>query len=385
MDMIGSRASIPVRKARIQGDAIERRATIAAHYATMVEVDSRIQGLDPLRMDSFLARDLPRLNDSADVPGLKSAATELGVSPSAVESFSYEEAAAATRDLGMVASSLVRFGVSVSEFSDLESTLLKLSKTTNEVPADTVYSYGTRNPAGNRMRRFTNEDGEVIFINSFKSGMMPLPMLLANLETLQTTPLSDPSYGTFLQEAKGMFESMVMAMTEVRKNITPEFFTNQLRPYFEPKTVGGHLYHAPGGAQMPMIIIDQLLWSGRFSTPMYESYFADNLQYQPPFLQRRSVEIRKELPLVQSIMLQSNGMTKEERASLSVTLKPLKDLLEGMEQFRRIHHKVAEDNFVKRPYGSVGSGGYALDILKLLLSKTTEAKNDVLNLIRCEE
>jgi hypothetical protein len=51
--------------------------------------------------------------------------------------------------------------------------------------------------------------------------------------------------------------------------------------------------------------------------------------------------------------------------------------LDRIYSFRMVHLAVAQKSFALRPEDAVGSGGYTLDILKLLIQKTVEAQERI--------
>ncbi len=349
-------------------------------YEQSIAIDKRVQLLDPLELDSLLIEELPRFNMEVKPEALIERMEGLSIDSKKLHSLSPEEAMAATRDLSMVASSLRRHNRSLGEIPYLESALITLSKRTLEVPADTVFSYGTRNPIGERTRTFTTFPEERLFIDSFREGMVNLPLALSTLEKVQNTKVDNLEFAPLVREVASNFEAMVSAIVRVRKAISPEFFTKELRPYFEPKTIGGRIYKAPGGAQMPIILIDQALWGASESNPMYLGYYRENLAYQPHILRDRESSIIKEVPIITRVFqeLESSDLNIESTKKVAIeSLTAAHELLLFVEQFRRPHLKIAQDNMALRPAGAVGSGGYDIEILEFLLTHISAAKQKV--------
>jgi Domain of unknown function (DUF1864) len=55
--------------------------------------------------------------------------------------------------------------------------------------------------------------------------------------------------------------SMIDSMNLVIKNVKPAFFARELRPYLEAVEVDGRPYLGPAAAQVPMWLVDELLWA----------------------------------------------------------------------------------------------------------------------------
>jgi predicted sugar kinase len=161
------------------------------------------------------------------------------------------------------------------------------------------------------------------------------------------------------------FKDMINAIQQVRKEISPKIFTEQLRPYFDPLTIDGKKYLAPGGAGMPLIIIDKLLWSSTTVDQTYDDYYQDNLNYLP-YSYRVFAE---EIEAIESIYprflnyINSNPITKE----LLEAGESLCGIFEVLLHFRAPHKRVADNNFKLRSKEAVGSGGFKPDLLQMLV------------------
>ena len=349
-------------------------------YEEIQKIDQRVQELDPLLLDSFLIHDLPELNNSGNIESILKIVDSLDLEVKRLEEFSLEEAMAAVRDLNMILSSLRRHNFDLSKVSKIEKALIFLSQKTGEVPTDTVFSYGTRNPQNERMRTFTNLPEEKLFIGSFQIGMVNLPSAIKSLEESQQLSSSDDTFAEKVNAARESFEAMIKAVAEVRRKITPEVFTNKLRPFFEPKTINGKTYQASGGAQMPIILIDQILWGSDINDPAYKKYLSEGIQYQPHFLREKGELFSGNKALVGRIISEVKATDLSDAHKKDVAKKSLTaiyDLLSFVEKFRIPHLKMAEANMQIRPGGSVGSGGYDTSILHFLLDHISEAKRNV--------
>lgn len=356
---------------------------IHAEYVSCIRENLIVSRIDPLNADALFAEAIPLLNEKRDTRGLIAVGQKM-VSAAPRGFPEPLEAMAAVRDLGMLASSLNRHDIPLSEVSSLEETLLSLSDVTGEVPADTVTSYGPRNPVGFRMRTFTGTPEETEFVSAVGSGMRGLPFVVEALEVASGQSLASPFFPKWIRRAARFLSPLLTAMRRVRNSVTPEFFTVRLRPFFEPKVIGGRTYLGAGGAQSALVLIDMLMWGCDEESEMYQRYMSENLEYQPRQMQVAATRIALGASIcsraaAEPIAYRSSTSPVDHRGDVRESLRVLDDILELIMRFRLPHLGVAEKNMAVRPQGSVGSGGYTTDILKFLIDKTREAR-DVITL-----
>lgn len=348
-------------------------------------IDLKVRNLDPLGLDDFMTKKLYHLNNLGDVGSIVRQTKEVTHNPRVFLKFSWMEALAASRDLGFLAASFARHGVDLENIPTLGKSLIYLSEITDEVPRDTVFSYGPRNPSGHRMRTFTGTLGERVFIEGFTDGMSRLHSCISKLVVAYNTPPTNARFLLLMHGCKEDILKLAESMVDVRRKITPEFFTYQLRPYFPPLKIGKKVYMAPGGAQMPLIVVDRILWGIDSENSAYHEYFWDNVQYMPKNY-RQIVQNFNSLSLTQKILSTLHQLSQEEthdgRSIVSGSLFALKELLVAIQKFRFPHKRTAEENFKIRPASAKGSGGYDLQILDILLGETSRAQNSLISAIQ---
>ena len=346
-------------------------------YNTTKE-DAFVATLDPLDLDSPLTKDLPQANTKRDYKKVHDIASNVAIKKR-VRSLSSYDAKAATRDLSMLAGSLIRAGYNVKDFRHIHDALIECSSITEEVPSDTVYSYGNRNPDGERMRVFTTHPEERIFIDSLKAGMDNIPKAIYHLSEAQKIGLEDPETAKRIADSATYFAQMLPGMAEVFRVMSPQFFTNELRPFFDPRIIGNERYIAAGGAQMPIVLLDHILWGADNADEMYAKYFEENMRYQPLALRQEGTSFKGRKSIRKMLEERLDLWPLQGESSLARdTIKGLQQLISTMLRFRKPHLKVAERNMAIRPEGSVGSGGYRTEILSYLL-KETEAVQTLIN------
>lgn len=349
----------------------------AYRYIKCTEDDQKVAALDPLKADDFLTSKLPNINRSADIEALLANTVQFVLKSKRLTSIDMLNARAALRDLGFLAGSLATHGIDPRTVPGLEDQLIELGLRTDEIPRDTVFTYGPRNPNGARMRLFTDQPEERIFIDSFRFGMQELPHSIEALVRASTLSIHDEQFAYEVVQAEERFSNMVGSIVEVRRKITPHVFTHELRPYFPTFVIGGKEYVGPGGAQMPVILIDYLLWgSSMTDSPEYTHYFYDNLQYLPPELRQIAGSKRGSASILDKV-------EEELRATRTASGEPIPGvsalvrLLNTIQKFRFPHKKVADDNMAIRQEGSLGSGGYTTDILQRLIDLTSVSRRRI--------
>lgn len=336
----------------------------------MTERDMRVADLDPLTLDglftSLVGVGVPDINEAERC--FRDAATR-----ALQRGWSREEALAGLRDLGMIASILEqRFGVHPCETESVGEALVALGETAEEVPRETFYSHGPRNPAGPRMRTFTLLPEERIFNLSVSKGARCLPECIQSLHRASSASVSDAA--EHLVQATMTLESMVSALVRVKRTMPPAVFSTEVAPFFPEREVAGKRYSGPSAAQMGVLIVDQMLF-GREMTAHgdYESYFTEMSQYLPREL-RGIARRQRDRP---SIM----DLTREGRFLNRDGLICLRELFQVLYKFRVPHLRLAEASFAARPQGAKGSGGYDPGFLELLANFTRSSIDELNALI----
>jgi hypothetical protein len=251
-------------------------------HASLLEEDRQVAALDPLHCDDFFSSSLPLLNERRDIDSLSLHARQFAERAVSLDHLSRADALAAVRDLGMLGASLTRQGVGPNAVPELPAALKYLSKTTDEVPRDTVFSYGPRNPAGPRLRRFTRLSEEAQLIESFRVGADAVGGAIAQLQPAHGMSPYEPAFATLVAAADESFQKMVQAITSIRKSISASTFVLYLRPFYFPYSVDGVTYFGPGGAQLPVVMLDMLTWADGERQPELHHFLRENLSYCPP-------------------------------------------------------------------------------------------------------
>lgn len=330
----------------------------------------QVAALDPLRLDTVIEY-LPKMNADADTEAIFETTGYATNNAAELNIPSRSTALAAIRDLDFLASSLLRHGISpLDAIPGLEEQFVRLGAVADTVPRGTVFTYAAANPTGDRRRSFTGTMEEDAFIEAVTAGVVSLDTAV---EAMGQTDLNDEAamIDALTQSSEAM-DTMVASIVNVQRVVSPEFFTFQMRPFFEPLVINGKSLTGAGGAQMQLIAVDRMLWGFEEKDPMYEGFFAENWQYLTPKQQgavSSYVKQNDEVSIVRWLQESSDASNETRDATLT--------LLKKIKKFRYPHRKVARDNFKLRSDDAVGSGTYTPDILDLLIEKTGDAIDQV--------
>lgn len=323
---------------------------VEAIRASDFELDSlpdaeAIRASDPLHMDQlFEGSIIPSLNEQGDILSLSILLRQYLPTIDSLAGYPDIQIHALARDLGILVGSITRFTNPFSVVPELQEVYQVLYQRRGMSPFHTVYDYGLWNPKGNRRRRFTDTRQEAAFIASVETGMQALHNSLSYL-------VEDVNVEAILN-ARAAFDPMVAAIIQVMKDVGGEFFAKELRPFFNPITLEDRLIEAPGGAQMPILLIDHLLWASDTSDVRYIDYRNKNLAYLPASLRIYILQTSG----VPSIIRRVGPHDEHMRQAISKFIMVLAS-------FRKPHEKLARDSFGHRGVDEIGSGGYQPDIL----------------------
>lgn len=323
----------------------------------------QVASLDPLKTDQIMEY-LPELNSQGDIDAIREATQYATAGTEALAMPSRAEALATIRDLDFLASSLMRHGEQpLDTIPGLEAQLIRMGAVANTVPRGTVFTYAAANPNGERRRSFTGSHEEEAFIDSVTRSIIALD---GAVEGLGKTSLgNDARLSQALWRSGEAMDEMIDSIVQVRRTVSPEFFTFQMRPYFEPLVINGESLTGAGGAQMQLVAVDRMLWGCEDKSPDYEGFFAENFIYLTP-VQQEALSDYVRVNGDKSIV----GWLNENPGQYPETTDAAIDLLKKIKKFRYPHRRIAQDNFKLRPNDAVGSGTYQPAILDVLIEKT---------------
>jgi hypothetical protein len=268
---------------------------------------------------------------------------------------------AAIRDVDMVLGSALLHGhrpVGRGGFmpglGDLPHALVKLGAATYGVPRGTFYTYTDMNP-GDRLRRFTNLDGEEVFIDALRDSSLKLG---AALLALCYADAEDPDQTLeALQLTQEGMSVTVQSMVTVRRNQElSKKFGAYIQPFFRDTLIGFRRHFAPGGSQLPSSALTYIL-EGRDEPGQAgeraRALHAGTYRYLPRVF-RDAVDTWERAHGDASLrtLLHEQGVPSDDPRQ--VAIHGIRDL---HTKFRTVHLATAVDSFNQRPDNARGSGG----------------------------
>ncbi len=332
------------------------------------------QDADPLDADELLAA-LPTINARADTGALWALQRELAdrtLTLLDTRSVSDLESLAVMRDVGIVLGSVKRHGTEPLQITpELTPALLTLGWQTDLVPRDTVQHYTAWNPGGIRRRRYTDDPQEQHLQDAVSA---VFPQLSASLTISSELSVLDPRDGRFpplMSTLDTVATSMVTTIDHVVTNVSPLFFAQTLRPYYEEITVAGTCYLGPAAAQVPLWLVDLCLWASDRNGDAYRGFLADSLPYALPSW-RGFHELHRARPSIVTRLADAFAVDPRNE-DLHESAVATARLLKTLKTFRGRHMRIAKEAYAEdvRLY-SHGSGGAPIALLQQILDLTRE-------------
>jgi hypothetical protein len=340
---------------------------------------AEIAELDPLAATQVLGR-LPAMNKARDVPALVRSLR--GLLPG-VKHLQHWNALAAMRDLGFLLGSLKRHdGVEPLELlPELESLLLRLGGAVDMPPRDTLLHFSVWNPGAPRTRTYTGLPDELALIESTRMAYTAVEHAISWLERLYETPLGAPEFVSLCSPVRAGLQRLVDAIIHSHRFVSPTVFAQELRLFFEPVHIGGELYLGPGAVELPLFVLDFILWGTRSAGSSTQATFREGLlPYVLPRMRACFRRYEGRPSLVERVLEEAStrpvGGAPERVAQ---GLEELHALLGLLVRFRAPHRSIASRAYsaTSQNERTNGSGGYDSRLLDEILSLTRNAQTHV--------
>lgn len=339
-------------------------------FLDSIHQDEQLIGqTDVLNADEWMKK-VPAFNNDGNVAGLIDLLKGALPSPETAANYTYHEAAAAMRDLGILFGSIKRHGEEPeTHLPQLADTMFELSKILDLPPRDTLISYTSWNPQGNRLRTYTGTPDEMNLIYSVQMSMNPLVKAILLLDKLYHTSFEAPEFAPLCREVAEDFQAMVKGVVHAKRHVAPEVFAGSLRFYFDPIQLNEKTYLGPGAVEMPVFVFDHILWSTDCTN---EEYLGFKQTYQPYVLPKmrqvyNAYNNKPSLLTRYSLFLES---CDDSNPVIKENIKAMQFLCTQLKSFRMPHKKMAENAYHKTPKAerSKGSGGYAPTMLTHIIN-----------------
>ena len=353
------------------------RAETDKQYAEELQQWSEtIALMDPLNADLVLDR-LPRMNERGEINLLVTETKRLlSSSVIKVESFNVFEATAALRDLGFLMASMRRHGFEpIETIPQLEPIVVTLGQISSMVPRETIYHYGPWNPDGKRERRFTTLPDEADLIASVRIAM---PAVINAIEYLAhawyLSPV-EPDFAVSCKQASDcLANNLIHSIAHAIKGVRPDIFSLNIRPFFEPIKVQGKSYTGIAGGDIPLYMIDHLLWHSDNANAIYSKFIHQNVQYAVPRLRKLYSTTDRQTSLVTRVYDALTNLDTDSRSTVMSAVDALDKLFVTLIRFRGAHTRFAYRGFAFRDENAIGTSGYRPSMLDHLLVLTRQAQ-----------
>jgi hypothetical protein len=340
-----------------------------------IEETAIIASLDPLKADEVL-KTLPQMNASQDLGILISVTKTLVPDLEEIGHYSYYQALAAVRDLGMFAGSIKKHGVEPAQaVPALEPVLLKLGQMTDMPPRDTVLHVCLWNPEGERQRTYTIHGDEKQLIASTKRAIPQLENAIQGLILLHELPLNSPEFVSQCEQCGKDLSGMVEAVVHTMKNVSRKIFAEELRCYYDSITLQGKQYLGPGAVELPLYIFDHLLWSVECLDESYVNFKEALVPYCLPILRKVYAKFKEQPSLLAKVYRELNN-AQASKSRILDGANALMVLFNILVKFRMPHKKLVDQAYVYEPkkVREKGSGGYPPEMLASLNTLTLDAR-----------
>ena len=260
----------------------------------------------------------------------------------------------------------------------LERVLLDLARVTDLPPRETLLHVTVWNPAAaDAQRSYTGLPDEAHLLESVRISMAALEAAIALTVELSDVSLRSPAFAQGCDELEAYLQKMVESIVYAYRFISPQVFYDELRPFYEPIRVGGQSYLGPGAVEMPLFVLEHVLWGSQSDDPAYREFKETYLPYVLPAYRAVYARFATEPALIDRALDEARAAgTQGEhvRAGLTALERVFKVLL----RFRAPHLKLAERAYEAGRSGpTTGSGGYAPSMLGDLLTLTCAARSRI--------
>ncbi len=242
-----------------------------------------VAACDPLQARALVLQ-LPGLNRKKDVPGIVGLLREFLPARGVPSGWGFVEAAAAMRDIGFFLGSLKRHGHEPTDVvPGLEPVLLDLARATDLPPRETLLHVTVWNPAAaDAQRSYTGLRDEAHLLESVRISMAALEAAIEMTVELYDVPLRSPAFAEGCDELADYLHKMVESIVYAYRYISVQVFYDELRPFYEPIRVGGQSYLGPGAVEMPLFVLEHVLWGSQSDHQGYREFKETYLPYVLP-------------------------------------------------------------------------------------------------------
>jgi hypothetical protein len=295
-----------------------------------------------------------------------------------VQDFDFFDKMAAMRDIGMFLGSLKRHGLEpLKSVPEAEMVLLELAKDTDMPPRDTLLHYSVWNPANENVRTFTTSFREVEIIKSLQLAIPPLEKALYALEKMYNLEITSQEFGDFCESVVNEMEFLIDAIVSVYRKVPPLYFLEDLRPYYEPVLVAGKSYSGPGAVEIPLFLVDEVLWASDNYRQEYLDMKERGLPNMLPHWRAMYFGLKGQPSLTTLLIekLQTTDYQGEVGSIVKKNLLLVDKIYTQLISFRLPHLKIADTSYGKpNPKFDKDKAGYGKSVLVIILEMMKEKR-----------
>lgn len=332
-----------------------------------------IAELDPLHWDEAMAL-LPLHNENENLDSLLELLDAFLARVNEVYTLGIHSKLAIMRDLGMVMASVRKLGYQPCELKPgLEEALVRLGEDTHMPPRETSYHYGPWNPKGPRQRLFTRYKDELGLTEGVRKAIPGCEKTLRILVSLQNEDLAGEAFAVNVEKANRELKEIVEGMVYSVRMIDPWTFSNKLRPFFDPICVKGKSYIGPGGGQMPLFVIDRMVWYDEPDT-VYAPFMEECKEFIVPEFRALFDAMRIQESLLGKVRRQLREQ-KTLDALCWANVARVEDLIRTLVKFRSPHQNLSQKSLNEKNRGNykTGSAGYEISLVNHVSGLTSLA------------
>lgn len=338
---------------------------------------SDVRGLDPLRLDEFYGGKPLARRSLPSVMAALHKATRLACG---IRALNGATALAILRDLDpLVCAVEARTPGAWQRVDGLEEVLMKCGRVADHIPRGDNATYGLFNPPPPRTRTFTHTPEEHALFRGLAMGESRLDELLGRLAVCLTRRLDDPVHADAAESLAEQWEPMVDAAKLMRRAHVAPVMGAQIAPWVSHTiSIGGRGYRGPTAAQLPVVMVDWMIWGIDRVDPIYRDYHRYYAAEQP-LPRRRLVEHALRDASGRSLLsrLAEDLPQVADRTVAQRSLDGIDTLLRRMYGFRSAHAVFAKTSLPVRGDGdqSWGTGEFDPEMLDRLLRYTGAARH----------
>jgi hypothetical protein len=221
---------------------------------------------------------------------------------------------------------------------------------------------------------YTGEPQEGFLMDAVRLALPHLGQAVELCKVLSNLGPTEPSFVTALEALAQQVGFFDQAITGVVEKVTPEFFAQVMRPYYEDVNIGGIDYLGPAAAHVPLFLVDLAVWASDHGDPIYEAFLHEAAQHTLPQW-RALVPVWEQKPsLVSQVSAAFEALPPDEvPQTLQQAAEGLFKVLRMLVVFRGKHFGIARRAYRDevRLY-ELGSGGGSIGLLRTILDLTRQ-------------